>query len=181
MKEFKTKPVKGIKSLDEYSLKKIASQENAELLHSNENFVEWARKGGNANIDNLINWCKENNHWDKLAEQQRGVPKSEEVKKKISKKLKGQVLSEETKKKMSESRMGHGWSDEAIENLKKAARKRMRPVLQYDLDGNFIKEWGGFAEIVDELKVSKSPIYACCKGNAKKAHGFIWKYKEGDV
>lgn len=135
-------------------------------------------KGGKASIDNLIKWCEENNHWDTLAILQKGYEKSEEHKQKISETLTGRTLSDETKQKMSQSRMGHGWSDEAIENLKKGARKRCRPVLQFDLDGNFIKEWDGFAHIVDELKVSKSPIYACCKGYTKKAHNFIWKYKD---
>jgi hypothetical protein len=144
---------------------------------SKEKRSENGKRGAEESNPKMIQWCRENNHWEKLAILQKGVPKSEEVKKKISKSLKGKPLTEETKKKMSESRMGHGWSEETIDKLKKSARKRMRPVMQYDLDGNFIKEWGGFAEIVDELGLQKSGIYACCNNKINKSQGFIWKYK----
>ena len=151
---------------------------NLKTLHNSSKWQEWSSKGGYANIDNLLKWCKENNHYETLEILQKGYEKSEEHKKKISETLKGRTLSEETKTKMSESRTGMKFTDERKDKLKKAARKRMRPVLQYDLDGYFIREWGGFAEIVDELKVSKSPVYSCCKGYTNKAHGYIWKYKD---
>lgn len=153
-------------------------------LHNSSKWKEWATKGGEESSPKMIEWCRKNNHWDKLAEQQRGVPKPEEVKKKISNKLKGQVLSEETKKKMSESRMGHGWSDEAIENLKKAARKRSNPISQYDLNGKWIKDFTGLAEMYDELGLNKRNVQIVCnnwKNNSEKGSrqcgGFIWKYK----
>jgi len=134
--------------------------------------------GGDTSHPKMIEWCRKNNHWDNLSILQKGYEKSKEHKEKISKTLIGRELSEETKRKMSESQMGHGFSDETLNKMKKSARKRMRPVMHYDLDDNFIKEWGGFAEIVDELGLQKSGIYACCNNKINKSQGFIWKYKE---
>lgn len=56
--------------------------------------------------------------------------------------------------------------------------KKSKIVLQYDLDGNFIKEWYGLSEIERKLNISSTNIWACCKGKRKKSKGYIWKYKE---
>lgn len=181
MKEFKSKPIKGLDNWDDdYSLKKVASIENASNLSKDKKFNDWSSKGGKKGIKKLTKWCEENNHWEKVGEIN-SRPKTEEEKEKISNTLKGRKLSDETKQKMSESRMGHSWSDTAIDNMKKSARKRCVPILQYDLNGNFIKEWQGFAFIVDELGLEKSGIYSCCAGKIKKSQGFIWKYKKDFV
>lgn len=51
------------------------------------------------------------------------------------------------------------------------------PILQYDLNGNFIKEWSGMREAKRVLGI-KGNITQCCKGKRKTASGYIWKYKE---
>ena len=55
---------------------------------------------------------------------------------------------------------------------------KKRPVIQYDLDGNIIKEH----ESIDSLKEmfdSVSTIYDCClHNNARYAYGYLWKYKD---
>ena len=53
------------------------------------------------------------------------------------------------------------------------------PVLQYDLNGNFIKEWKSVTEAKKILGIDNSAIHKCCKGNKNYSHsgGFIWKYK----
>ena len=48
------------------------------------------------------------------------------------------------------------------------------PILQYDLDGNFIREWECAADVGKEVN---SNICQCLKGRAKTAYGYIWKYK----
>jgi group I intron endonuclease len=55
--------------------------------------------------------------------------------------------------------------------------KIKKPVLQYDLEGNFIKEWTGFIDIKKELNYDQSLIRKCCKEKQKTAYGFKWKYK----
>ena len=50
-------------------------------------------------------------------------------------------------------------------------------ILQFDKDDNFIKEWLGLKSITKELGINSSNIANCCRGVAKSAGGFIWKYK----
>lgn len=49
-------------------------------------------------------------------------------------------------------------------------------VNQYDLNGNFIKNWHSIRTIEKELKIANSSITACCKGKLKTAGGFTWRY-----
>ena len=52
-----------------------------------------------------------------------------------------------------------------------------KPILQYDLDGNFIKEWSSFHQIEKELGLHNTGIWACCNGKIKKSYDYFWKYK----
>jgi hypothetical protein len=146
--------------------------------------TQWGKMGGKISAPKMLKWCKENNHWINLAEVHRGVPKSTEQKEKISKKLIGRKLPKETCEKMSRSRMGHGWSEETIDKLKTSARKRCIPISQFDLDGNWIKDWDGFIYVNETLGLTTRSIQLVCnyyrdnltKGS-KQCGGFIWKYK----
>ena len=51
-------------------------------------------------------------------------------------------------------------------------------ILQFGLDGNFIKEWPSAREVERELKISNSAINCCLKQKTKTSGGYIWKYKE---
>lgn len=53
---------------------------------------------------------------------------------------------------------------------------KSKTVLQYDLEGNFIKEWKGTKEPSVELNIHRSAIRNCLIGIVKTAGGFIWKY-----
>ena len=60
-----------------------------------------------------------------------------------------------------------------------------KPILQYDLDGNFIKQWD-FAKIIHDCGYSTGAILKCCRNNAKqqsyyKFKDFIWFFKNGDI
>ena len=59
----------------------------------------------------------------------------------------------------------------------KAGKKIRKPILQFDLQGNFIKEWPSMSEASKVLNFNMTSIWACCKGIQKKGKGFIWKYK----
>lgn len=50
------------------------------------------------------------------------------------------------------------------------------PIDQYTKDGEYIKTWGGATCVLNELGINKSNIIQCCKGNAKSAGGYTWKY-----
>jgi hypothetical protein len=49
-------------------------------------------------------------------------------------------------------------------------------ILQYDLNGNFIKEWEGIIDAVKQYGTSTN-ITKCCQGKLKEVCGYIWKYK----
>lgn len=53
-----------------------------------------------------------------------------------------------------------------------------KKVLQYDLNGNFIKEWKSLSEASRELKLNRGNIGTCCRLHKGTAGGYIWKFKE---
>ena len=61
-----------------------------------------------------------------------------------------------------------------ITNKNNCRKSNNKPVLQYDLDGNFVREWECAADVRRELN---KQISQCLKGKLKSAYGFIWKYK----
>lgn len=54
--------------------------------------------------------------------------------------------------------------------------KRSKTVLQYDLEGNFIKEWQSTREC-ERNGFKQGNVAACCRGKLKKHKDFIWRYK----
>jgi hypothetical protein len=109
-----------------------------------------------------------------------GKKQSEETRNKKSKSMIGHSMyTEEWKQKISKSNTGREitWSDKISSSLKDRKMPwRTKPVIQYTLDGNFVKEWESVAEI------SKHPDYgfvgACVNGRQKTAYGYIWKHKK---
>jgi hypothetical protein len=53
----------------------------------------------------------------------------------------------------------------------------MKTISQYDKSGILIKEWIGLKSIQNELNIDSGNVSSCCRGIAKSAGGFIWKYK----
>lgn len=58
-----------------------------------------------------------------------------------------------------------------------------KPILQYNLDGSFVKEWMSLREIERTLGFPHSSISNCCKGkdynNCKitQAYNYVWRFK----
>ena len=52
-----------------------------------------------------------------------------------------------------------------------------KAVLQYDLEGNFIAEWGSVSEAGRKFNFDKSAIARCCRGEYKQLKGYVWRYK----
>jgi group I intron endonuclease len=128
-----------------------------------------------------------------------GGPLSEEIKQKISNSTKGKIVSEATKYKMSESKKGKlnflnrkprkegsGKNiskgkigkkvDKIYSNKNKPNHLLRKPILQYDIDGNFIKEWSCQSEAV--ISTNSPSIQRVLKGKIQTSGGYIWKYKE---
>lgn len=72
----------------------------------------------------------------------------------VSEKLKGKPKSEEHKRNIS------------------------KPILQYTLDGEFIRVWDSATTASKELNIQYSHINDCCRRKRNKCGGFIWRYKE---
>lgn len=78
----------------------------------------------------------------------------------------GRKHTQETKDKISKANSGR------ISNKRK-------PVIQYDLEMNFIKEWSSVTEAANSFgNNSCGHICDCCNGKRNIAYGYIWKYKE---
>lgn len=56
--------------------------------------------------------------------------------------------------------------------------KCYKPVLQYTLEGIFIKEWKSIIDVQRNLGFCQSHISKCCRGKQAYAYGYIWKYKK---
>lgn len=83
-------------------------------------------------------------------------------------------------------RLGRGRgliSDDLREKMKISnKRKKIKPVLQYDLYGNFIKKWDAVSDAENYLGIKNNTnISACCLGKQKSAWGYIWKYINGPI
>lgn len=150
---------------------------------------------------------------EKISRAQKGIKKhpfNDESKKKISDAKKGhacfndewrnkisntiknhnhsQFYTDEVKKKISDSMKGRPSpkSIQCVENMKIAKRKNSKRVIQYDLQGNKIREWLSKGEAADwikeKLKINSnvaSQIKDCILGRQKTSFGFIWRYKDG--
>lgn len=72
-------------------------------------------------------------------------------------------------------------SKKRTESIKKALtgkeypEKRI-PILQYTIDGVFVKEWESVCE-VKKAGYSPGNVCSCCRGKLKTAYGFKWSYK----
>ena len=55
--------------------------------------------------------------------------------------------------------------------------KLSKLVLQFTLDGKFVREFKSGMDIKRNLGYSCGNISSCCLGKRKSANGFIWKYK----
>ena len=52
-----------------------------------------------------------------------------------------------------------------------------KPIEQYDLEGNFIKEWDSATQVERDLGFNHSNISKCCLGRYNVAYNYKWKFK----
>lgn len=78
----------------------------------------------------------------------------------------------------------HGLENELDNSLRKQkairnknANQPVKGVLQFDLDGNFIKEFKSISDASRELNISSGAISNAIIGRTKSCKGFLWKLK----
>lgn len=64
-----------------------------------------------------------------------------------------------------------------LEHRENSAKDKRKPVIQYDLNGDFIKEWISLSEARRQLNIHH--IDLCCNGKRPTAGGFAWRYING--
>lgn len=83
----------------------------------------------------------------------------------------GKNHSEETKELIRNKKLG---SKQTLETIK----KKSKPILQFTMEGEFVKEWIGASQVMKELGIDKASISRVCQGKKKSAGGFKWSFKE---
>lgn len=68
-----------------------------------------------------------------------------------------------------------------IEYYKTHRNPNSKKVLQYSLEGKFIREWDSATEAEIHLGYTRGNISNACKGVNKSAMGYMWRYKEDDM
>lgn len=79
-------------------------------------------------------------------------------------------------KKMSDSKKRNNPMKGRINENHHSSRK----VIQYDMDGSFIKVWESMAQVNRDLKINQSAIFGCINGATVHAGKFIWTYYKDD-
>jgi predicted DNA-binding protein YlxM (UPF0122 family) len=77
----------------------------------------------------------------------------------------------DTLKEYNISKSKEVWKDQLSTHPKKI-------ILQYDLNGNLIKEWSGLEKIQKETGINMSNIANCCRGIGVTAGNYIWRYRD---
>lgn len=87
------------------------------------------------------------------------------------------------KNNMIESRVRNNIISEIIRKAKQTKMINQsysceKPIIQFSLDGDFIKEYISATEAERVTGISRAGIRRCCIGKYKQARGYKWKYKE---
>ena len=93
----------------------------------------------------------------KTAAANRGRKNTEECKQKISKKLKGRKVPKDV--------------------LERRAKAQSKPIIQFDLEGNKIKEYPSVVSAKNDISPKNNGLSDCLKGKTKTWCGYKWKYK----
>lgn len=67
---------------------------------------------------------------------------------------------------------------QATKNILKASEQEKIKINQYDLKGNFIREWESITQASKELNNSLNNISQCCLGRSRTSKGYIFRFKD---
>lgn len=93
---------------------------------------------------------------------------------------KGKSRDTETIEKIRKTKIGTKQNEEWIQkrtgNQKGKNHPRATKVAQYDLEGNFIREYDLVKEAAESNGLRLNNVSACLRGKSKTSGGYIWKY-----
>ena len=67
--------------------------------------------------------------------------------------------------------------DKFKKHIEKLHENNKTKVMQYDLNGNFIKEFNSIKNAAKEANAKYQAIVRVCLGKRKSAYGYKWSYK----
>ena len=130
----------------------------------------------------------------KMSESQRASWENDDRRVAAAERMRKRMQNQEYKKKIIDNLSKHGrvkgeWKmpESAKEKLSAANTGRWlgekssssKPVLQYTVDGKFVKRWANAGEAERAGVANRCNISACCVGKAhcKTAGGYVWKHE----
>lgn len=111
----------------------------------------------------------------KLSESHKGFKHSKESIDKMKKAFKNRSKESELYRK---SKLKEHLNSLTKEDIIARASKCKKPIIQHNLDGEFIREWESATDAASFYNINKVNITKCCLGKNKTSNGYIWKYKE---
>lgn len=156
--------------IDNFTRKILEFVENdREILEKEQYYLDLVNAAKNKNYYNLKS--KAGGGWEYVNYNMSNIEKENRIKhmkaiQPMSSRFKGKKHTQEAWGKTRTA-----WKEWASKNLK-------RPVLQYDLNMNFIKEHESITEAAKAVNGNPSNIKYTIEGTFSKAYGFEWKYKE---
>lgn len=93
---------------------------------------------------------------------------------------KGKSWSKETRDKISKSKKGVKLGKQSEEHINKRIIKKKIPILQYDIDSEFVFRWPSAKDIETHhfLHHNRKTICACCKEKCLSIDGYIYIYEK---
>ena len=136
--------------------------------------ANWWTKLSEKEKNSYVNECKKRNKewWNNLPEEKKekhktwlGKNRYASTCEKLRQKNFGKTISNETRKKLKNS-------------LLNADIKQRKKIMQFDLNGNFIKEYPSLSQMHRETGFNCDNISRCAKSSQNKSCGYIWKFSE---
>lgn len=122
---------------------------------------------------------------ENLSKKITGIKRSEETKKKLSEigkkkignknPMYGKKQTKETREKIGNANRGRKLTQKQKEHLSNISKNKKK-VNQYDLNGNFIKQYECLKKAEKETGILSQNIGEVCRGQQKHAKGYLWRY-----
>lgn len=90
---------------------------------------------------------------------------------------KGLSWSDEIREKISKTKKGRKLGKQTPLHILHKAEKRKVPILQFDVDGRYIREWASAKNVEEAKGFNRKAIGACLNNKSNSAFGYIWVYK----